>query len=84
MFLLSATEHLDKIVGIGKNQMVLCSIKGIEGRCFRQNLEDKSAHICLVSNYAESQVRLEQMAGDDYFMIYKCYYSAVIHSLPKQ
>lgn len=48
MFLLSATEHLDKIVGIGKNQMVLCSIKGIEGRCFRQNVEDKSAHICLV------------------------------------
>lgn len=67
MFLLSATEHLDKIVGTGKNQKVLCSIKGIEGRCFMQNLEDKSAHICLVSNYAESQVRLEQMAGDDYF-----------------
>lgn len=72
MFLLSATEHLVKIVGIGKNQKVLCSIKGIERRCFMQTLEDKSAHICLVSNYAESQVRLEQTAGDNYFMNYNC------------
>lgn len=72
MFLLSATEHLVKIVGIGKNQKVLYSIKGIKGRCFMQNLEDKSAHICLVSNYTESQVRLEQMAGEDYFMNYNC------------